>query len=606
MAGNVTCILDALDECDEHVQLIEALEDFCLRHRSRFSASKLKFLLTSRPYFDIRTRFNRLLQASDNIELAGNDESASIKTEIDLVIKYKVAQFASGTRLKKSVSNHLVKRLLETENRTYLWLRLIWEIIEKSLSGTTTAMNKLIDELPSSIQDSYETLLRKCPDAPFAKKVLQILLVACRPLKLEEIDHAINVNEQTSSYADLELEGSPQLQQTLPSRCGLMVSIVESKVYFIHQTVKEFLLSEAGTQARSERTWQHSLDLDESHQLMAEICLRSICFSDIELDQVNMWNALLPERDRKMEPNRYCQGKDFMSYSAIYWAEHFRGQNDTKGMRFIEQCLETSDCDSDGNTLHAASLGGHEEIVQMLLDRGADVNVQGMSGTVLRVASCNDHETLVQILLDNGADLNAQGRGYSNALTDASNKGHEKVVQILLNNGANVNAQDEIFSNALQEASCKGHEKIVQILLDNGANVNAQGGLYGNALQGASLWGHEKVVQMLLDKGADVNAQGEHGNALARASSEGYTEVVQMLLDKGANVHAQDGDSDTALQVAAFFGCEKTMQLLLDNGADINDLRAATFRDDTQVLRFLSRYDAVKRGKKRILGLRTT
>lgn len=116
-------------------------------------------------------------------------------------------------------------------------------------------MNELIDNLPSGIQDSYETLLQRCPNRPFAKKVLQVVLVAGRPLTLDEIDLAIRVNEQTLSYTDLELEGPSRLQETLLSRCGLMISIIGSKVYFIHQIVKEFLLSEVGTNPSPRRIW---------------------------------------------------------------------------------------------------------------------------------------------------------------------------------------------------------------------------------------------------------------------------------------------------------------------------------------------------------------
>lgn len=153
LAGEVICVFDALDECNEQEQqiLITALEDFCLHQRSPSSASNLKLLITSRPYFQIRREFNKLLQASDNIELAGNDESASIKKEIDFIIKYRVAKLASENRLTERASDHLEKRLLETENRTYLWLRLIWEIIKKNLSGTIREINELIDHLPSGI-----------------------------------------------------------------------------------------------------------------------------------------------------------------------------------------------------------------------------------------------------------------------------------------------------------------------------------------------------------------------------------------------------------------------------------------------------------------------
>ena len=98
-------------------------------------------------------------------------------------------------------------------------------------------MNELIDNLSSGIQDFYETLFQRCLNRPFAKKVLQIVLVAGRPLTLDEIDLVIRVNEQTLSYADLELKGSSRLQETLPSRCGLMVSIIGSR--FLLSSVKQ-------------------------------------------------------------------------------------------------------------------------------------------------------------------------------------------------------------------------------------------------------------------------------------------------------------------------------------------------------------------------------
>ena len=167
-------------------------------------------------------------------------------------------------------------------------------------------MDRLIDNLPDDILGSYDVLLQKCPDLVFAKKVLQIVLAAAQPLTLTEIDVALNVNEQTSLYADLEQEGPSRLQETLPSRCGLMVSIIQSKVYFIHQTVKEFLLGKVGSERPAGRVWQQSLELRESHHLLAKICLRSISFLEVELHQESLCNALLPEEAREMELYAYC------------------------------------------------------------------------------------------------------------------------------------------------------------------------------------------------------------------------------------------------------------------------------------------------------------
>ena len=285
-----------------------------------------------------------------------------------------------------------------------------------------------------------------------------------------------------------------------------------------------------------------------------------------------------------------------------------------------------------GNALQAASLHGHEKVVELLLSKGADVNVQaGYYGTALQAASYRGHEKVVELLLSKAADVNAQGRiMYSTALQAASFRGHEKVAELLLSKGADVNVQAGKYGTALQAASLNGHEKVVELLLGKGADVNAQAGYSGTALQAASLdgdenvaelllskgadinvqageystalqaalfRGHEKVIELLLSKATDVNAQGliTYGTALQAASFRGHENVVELLLSKGADVNVQAGKYGTALQAASFRGHEKVVELLLSKGADVNmqagyygtALQAASYRGHEKVVELL-------------------
>jgi ankyrin repeat protein len=118
-------------------------------------------------------------------------------------------------------------------------------------------------------------------------------------------------------------------------------------------------------------------------------------------------------------------------------------------------------------------------------------------------ASHEGLEQVVKTLLDKDADVNVQGKEYKDAaLQTASLQGHKQAVQMLLSAGADPNIREEDYSTALQAASYRGHESIVGLLLAAGADPNAQGGEYDTALKGASLSGHKQVVQMLLNAGA--------------------------------------------------------------------------------------------------------
>ncbi|KAJ7483618.1 ankyrin repeat-containing domain protein [Mycena latifolia] len=251
-----------------------------------------------------------------------------------------------------------------------------------------------------------------------------------------------------------------------------------------------------------------------------------------------------------------------------------------------------------GNALQAASVNGcKHNVVQLLIEKGADVNAEGGAHrNALQAASLNGPESVVHLLIKKGADVNAQGGQHGNALQAASVDGHKSVVQLLIEEGADVNAQGGQYENALQAASVHGHKLVVQLLVEKGADVNAQGGDYGNALQAASAHGHEPVVQLLIKKGVDVNAQGGYyGNALQAASANGHKSVVQLFIEKAANINAKEGKYGTALQAASAKGHSNIVQLLLANQANINApggkygtaLQAASVKGNIPVVQLL-------------------
>ncbi|KAI4760339.1 hypothetical protein E4T52_04091 [Aureobasidium sp. EXF-3400] len=218
-------------------------------------------------------------------------------------------------------------------------------------------------------------------------------------------------------------------------------------------------------------------------------------------------------------------------------------------------------------------LVGRGEMVEKLLQKGADVNMQGgYHANALQAASAEGRDKVVQMLLEHDANVNAQGGHYGNALQAAATEGHVKVVQMLLEREADFNAQGGHYGNALQAASAKGRNEVVQMLLECNADVNSQGGPYGSALQAASAKGHDKIVRMLLERNADVSAQGGYsGSAPGAAAKNGHDKIVQMLFDHDVDVNAQSGFYGRALREACEFGHDKIVQMLLDRNTDVDD-----------------------------------
>ena len=97
---------------------------------------------------------------------------------------------------------------------------------------------------------------------------------------------------------------------------------------------------------------------------------------------------------------------------------------------------------------------GHTETVKLLLDKGADVNMNTDNGdTALIEASDNGHIEIVKLLLDKGADVNAKNVVGNTALILAAAGGHSRIVSMLLNNGADVNATSYNGCSALKLAT---------------------------------------------------------------------------------------------------------------------------------------------------------
>ena len=165
--------------------------------------------------------------------------------------------------------------------------------------------------------------------------------------------------------------------------------------------------------------------------------------------------------------------------------------------------------DMSGKTaLVVAVIHGRKEMVDFLLDKGADINTSDSNGAppLLYTLEPYGKKEMMKFLISRGADVNAVGwRRKDPALRMAAKRGYEERINLLLFHGAQVNATDDMGRTPLMAAAKEGYGRIARILLEHGATVNTRAEFGDTAIWLAVENGHTEIVKILLENGADVN-----------------------------------------------------------------------------------------------------
>ncbi|HEX5048220.1 MAG TPA: ankyrin repeat domain-containing protein [Gammaproteobacteria bacterium] len=276
--------------------------------------------------------------------------------------------------------------------------------------------------------------------------------------------------------------------------------------------------------------------------------------------------------------------------------------------------------------LYLATVNGSAAVIGRLLDAGEDANaVLTTEGeTVLMLTAQTGNPAAVKVLLDRGANPNVQQSHGQTALMWAAEQGHTEVVKLLLSRGANAALASVAATKAdrrpaggltaLLFAVRQGHVETARALLDGGADVNQVAADETSPLLIAVVNGHYELASMLLSRGADPSLADAKGRTPLFAAidlrNQQWTQVpapelpqsvhlamIKQLLDAGADVEAKlsgkvphrgsfdmrwtDLKGGTPFLRAAWNGDIEVMRLLLAHGADP---KAVTDKNETALL----------------------
>ena len=235
--------------------------------------------------------------------------------------------------------------------------------------------------------------------------------------------------------------------------------------------------------------------------------------------------------------------------------------------------------------------GDNEKTMRTLLRYGADTEAKdAYNRAPLHYAAARKWREMVEILIDGGADVNVKegGNGYTNdpgytplhyAVWSYWPSEETATAKLLLDRGADVNARSEHGGTPLHSAAT-GHVNATKLLLDRGADVNAETNNGRTPLHQAAQFQFNfagtDIVKLLLDHGANINAKIADGWDAGKtplhfaARDTTSVDVAKMLVARGAEINVKKEDGGTPLHGAAYVEVPATAKLLLENGADVN------------------------------------
>lgn len=224
-----------------------------------------------------------------------------------------------------------------------------------------------------------------------------------------------------------------------------------------------------------------------------------------------------------------------------------------------DDAMETSDTGNlhmapiIGSLLNLAAKYGRTEIARLLIEAGADVNQletihwhhsPADSRSALYEASWGDNKEMVDLLIQAGANVNLRsGPAATTPMEEAVNHGYAEVVASLLDAGGDINSEGS--SERLLCRSIQGqHADIVELLLARAPNLNmsVRDSLLKIACQGTDV----KIVQLLLEKGQYVDSAGSNADSLltivagAQAKWEEFADSASSGAEKDRRTTAAD------------------------------------------------------------------
>lgn len=632
---SIIIVIDALDECEEGIRedLLEAFS-VTTKNGETFSPlpadgiglyddhatslcdpsrTSIKVLITSRPYRDL------IVPSALVIDLSEKEAAQYMACDNSLVIDSSLDSMKKQGLLVDFQKRLIREALVEASSGIFLWTKLQIKSLESYLHTSSDIDNFLL-HLPRSLDETYESILASVFQKPSARDALRILQWICssfRPLTIQELGDALMFESAVDSVV-----------LDIPKICGSLIEVdwETSKVYLVHQTAKDYLLTNDFTSSPSSIFSDRILDAARDNLSLGLYCMKYMTLAERSFQK--RCGSCVFKYHRNTAGSVEClRHYPLLNYAAANWARHFAlasMKTDNKSysntilelvnprsavfkiwfpIYWLSQCTETWErkrFPEYPTELIVLAFLGDENAIRSMFRLNSSIAVDesspaGEEWTPLMAAAWVGRENVVNLLLELGAGRKSTPQQNTRILVTTIERGHIKIAQSLIAHFANIqpslSSSRSIFDISTKDeattpllSAIRGNQiDLMASLLSAGADVNitmrprfqAQYPSWvpfwclempptplGTAVSEQSL----EAIRMLIRAGADIY----NSNAIHVASSSGNVEILQFLLDHGAKVEDNYYEGGyTPLELAVHYGHADVVSLLLDHGASV-------------------------------------
>ncbi|KAH8592591.1 WD40-repeat-containing domain protein [Bisporella sp. PMI_857] len=297
--NSVYFIIDALDECTtDSEKLLELIVQ-------KSASLRTKWIVSSRNWPDIE---ERLEMAEHKVRLCLELNTESVSTAVDTYIQHKVLQLAQRKKYDDKMRDTVLDYLSLNAHNTFLWVALVCQHLEKIPRWNTLAK---LDAFPPGLNSLYELMVEQIcnsDNADLCKRILASIAIVYRPITLKELTSLVEMLE--NMFDDLK-----SLKEII-GLCGSFLTIREDIIYFVHQSMKDYLFEEACDKIfASGKEEAHYMIFSRSLKVMSRTLRRDI---------YSLRALGYPiGRVKPPDPDPLAATR----YSCIYWVNHLYSWN---------------------------------------------------------------------------------------------------------------------------------------------------------------------------------------------------------------------------------------------------------------------------------------